>query len=361
MNTDLKLAKELVSVPGDTIQETIAAMGMRQNELAERMGKPESKINDIIKGKEPITVNTALLLERVLGIPANFWLAREANYREELARIDQHQELQNLLEWAKLFPLSELRKRGYIRTKAITSELVAELLAFFGVASNNEWNKIYIEEKLTVAFRASLVRTPNPYAVSAWLRMGELQSKSVNAKEYNIAGFKQSLFCLRTLAKEQPDDFLEQLQEICAEQGVACVFTPSISNARICGATRWFSNKPLIQLSDRYKTNDHFWFAFFHEAAHILKHPRKEIFLEELDGTESDKEKEREADEFASKQLFSDKLIAGILKDKVSEAMILNIAQKADIHPAFVVGRLQRYGKLNYGLFNKMKVPISFK
>jgi HTH-type transcriptional regulator / antitoxin HigA len=88
MNANLILAKELLSPPGDTIQETIDAMGMRQNKLAERMGKTESKINDIIKGKEPISVDTALKLELVLGIPAKFWLTRETNYREELARIE---------------------------------------------------------------------------------------------------------------------------------------------------------------------------------------------------------------------------------------------------------------------------------
>ena len=88
MNANLILAKELLSPPGDTIQETIDAMGMRQNELAERMGKAENKINDIIKGKEPISVDTALKLEQVLGIPAKFWLTRETNYREELARIE---------------------------------------------------------------------------------------------------------------------------------------------------------------------------------------------------------------------------------------------------------------------------------
>jgi len=91
MNANLILAKELLSPPGDTIQETIDMMGMRQNELAERMGKTESKINDIIKGKEPITLNTALQLELVLGIPSKFWLAREANFRKELARIEQQE------------------------------------------------------------------------------------------------------------------------------------------------------------------------------------------------------------------------------------------------------------------------------
>ena len=50
------------------------------------MGRPLKTINEIIKGKTAITSETALQLERVIGIPANFWLAREARYREYLAK-----------------------------------------------------------------------------------------------------------------------------------------------------------------------------------------------------------------------------------------------------------------------------------
>ena len=30
----------------------------------------------------------------------------------------------------------------------------------------------------------------------------------------------------------------------------------------------------------RYLANDHFWFTFFHEAAHLLLHSRKTVFLD---------------------------------------------------------------------------------
>jgi HTH-type transcriptional regulator/antitoxin HigA len=46
-------------------------------------------------------------------------------------------------------------------------------------------------------------------------------------------------------------------------------------------------NKPLIQLSLCGKTNDRFWFTFFHEVAHILLHSKEEIFLDECDGHEA--------------------------------------------------------------------------
>ena len=72
MSTTIQQLRELLSPPGDTIQETIDMMGMTQAELAERMGRPKEKVNDVIKGREPISTSTAFQLEKVLGIPASF-------------------------------------------------------------------------------------------------------------------------------------------------------------------------------------------------------------------------------------------------------------------------------------------------
>ena len=74
-----------VSPPGDSLLDTLEAIGMSQAELSERSGLAQKTVNHIMSGKAPITEGTALLLERVLGTPAHFWLAREAKYREFLA------------------------------------------------------------------------------------------------------------------------------------------------------------------------------------------------------------------------------------------------------------------------------------
>jgi len=84
MATTIELAKSLISPPGDTLQEHLDFIGMSQAELAERMGRPKEEIIDLIKGREPITAATAFQLEKVLGIPVNFWLNRENTYRKEL-------------------------------------------------------------------------------------------------------------------------------------------------------------------------------------------------------------------------------------------------------------------------------------
>lgn len=83
------LVRSLLSPPGDTIQESLDALGMTEAELAQRMEQPKEKINELIKGKAPLTIDTAIMLERVLGAPVNFWIKRESVYRETIARIEE--------------------------------------------------------------------------------------------------------------------------------------------------------------------------------------------------------------------------------------------------------------------------------
>ena len=55
--------------PGELLAETIETAGLTQADLARRMGRPAQAINEIIRGAKEITAETAIQLERVLGIP----------------------------------------------------------------------------------------------------------------------------------------------------------------------------------------------------------------------------------------------------------------------------------------------------
>src|SRR6267154_1328950 len=103
MRNIIETTKATLSPPGDTIQETIDAIGMSQTELAERMGRPKEKVNDIIKGREPISTATAFQLEKVLGIPAGFWINRENEYRKMLFELEQQEFLEQCKEWLQEF------------------------------------------------------------------------------------------------------------------------------------------------------------------------------------------------------------------------------------------------------------------
>jgi addiction module HigA family antidote len=87
---------------------------MSQTDLANRMGRPQKTINEIIKGKAAITPETALQLEKVLNLPARFWLNREQQYRESLARQAEHEALETRLGWLDEIPVNELVQRKMV-------------------------------------------------------------------------------------------------------------------------------------------------------------------------------------------------------------------------------------------------------
>ena len=92
-DTRLRFAPDYAVPPGETLLETIEALGMTQADLAVRAGRPLKTINEIVRGKAAITPDTALQLERVLGVSATFWLNRASRYRETLARRAEQQAL----------------------------------------------------------------------------------------------------------------------------------------------------------------------------------------------------------------------------------------------------------------------------
>ncbi len=77
---------DYVVTPGEILQEALDHAAMSQADLATRTGLAAKTVNEIIKGHAPISTETSLALERVLGTPARFWTNLESSYRSRLAR-----------------------------------------------------------------------------------------------------------------------------------------------------------------------------------------------------------------------------------------------------------------------------------
>jgi HTH-type transcriptional regulator/antitoxin HigA len=352
--------KALISKPGDTILETLDHLGMTQTELALRLGKTPSKVHDIISGKEAITVATALQLEKVFGVEAQFWLTREAKYRERLSRIMQFEIFEQSSSWLTSQPVKELKKYGYINDEKKGGELVEEILKFYAVANTDQWKSVYVNQYVSVLFRKTFAFEEKLGSMAAWLRIGEIEMRRKKVNTFNKDVFKRVLISVRELVCNHPEDFAENLQLQCGEAGVALVYTICISKAPISGAVRWIGGNPLIQMTDRYKSNDHFWFTFYHEAGHVLLHGRKDVFIEDSDLTSQNAEKEDQANNFANKTLLP-KDVTHELPAEIKESDIRLIAKRNKTHPAIVLGRLQHLKLVPYSSFNNLKIKVSLE
>src|SRR5207245_1697480 len=142
-----------------------------------RTGLSKKTINQIIRGHEPVSHDTALRLERVTGTPARVWNSLEAGYRERLARLEEKERLAQDLAWLKTIPTRELISRGAIAERSDRVGVLQAVLAFFGVNGPREWAAVW--DNLEVAFRKSPAFKANPGAVAAWIRLGELEAQRI--------------------------------------------------------------------------------------------------------------------------------------------------------------------------------------
>jgi addiction module HigA family antidote len=349
-----------VSPPGETLQEIIDDRGMTQAELATRMGRPKKTINEIIQGKAAITPETALQLERVLDVPADFWVNREKNYRASLARRGEKQLLSDWSSWVRQFPVGSMVRYGWLQPARDDSEHARHILQFFGVASPDAWDHSW--SAVRVAFRRSAAAKSTWHALAAWLRAGELEGLAQDLPAFDTDRFTEALQSVRSLTAKMPRDFADRLREQCAAAGVALALVPELPKAPVSGATRWLAKeRPLIQLSLRYKTDDQFWFSFFHEACHILRHSKKEVFIES--GKPAEGDQEREANDFAARTLVPDAEYRRFIRhhDHFSKDAICKFAAAVGTSPGIVVGRLQHDRRLPYSHCNDLKMRLEWR
>jgi len=338
--------------PGEVVADYLDTLGMTQAELAARTGMAKKTINEIIKGKAPITSDTALKLERALGRPAQFWSDLERQFQEDRIRLAEKERLVAHLGWLKKVPVAAMIRYGWVQKQKDSISQLEAVLRFFAIASPDQWETVWREHQ--VAYRQTQRFETCAEAVSAWLRQGDIQARKIRCSSFDRKEFQAGLETVRGLTRELPKVFVPRLTDLCAAAGVAVVFVPELPRTGVSGATRWLGEKPVIQLSLRYKSNDQLWFTFFHEAGHILKHGRKDVFIE---GSGFDGEKEEEANVFARDKLIPPDALRLFLQSwNKSNDEITAFADRIGIAPGIVVGRLQHEKLLPMTNGNKLKV-----
>ena len=341
--------------PGEILKEELETRGMTQKELAARLGRPAQAINEIIRGKKVITPETAIGLSKVLGIGAHFWTSLEADYQMVLAVNRDWEELAASEQYLKQYPIKEMIERGWIETVRDKASKVKALMSFLGVASiEPRTYQQAIGFRITEAAHKGI----SLGALAVWLRKGELDAQDMSTTGYDETAFERNLARIRQLTEQKPEDFVLEMERLCAEAGVAFCLVRELPKSGANGATRWLSNKKaMIQMSIRNKWADIFWFTFFHEAGHLLKHrTQRQLVIDGLGADPDMEELEEEANRFAGDFLIPPKDWASFCESPYpSSEEVQMFAQSVGIAPFIVVGRLQKEGHVPYNQLNDLK------
>ena len=74
--------------PGEVLREDfLIPLGLSEYRVAKDIGVPPRRINEIVKGKRSLTVDTALRLERYFGWPADVWLNLQAHHDQQITKV----------------------------------------------------------------------------------------------------------------------------------------------------------------------------------------------------------------------------------------------------------------------------------
>jgi HTH-type transcriptional regulator/antitoxin HigA len=342
--------------PGALLEEHLEARGLSQAEFARLAGLTPKLVSTIIKGANPVTAETALRLERVLGLKAYIWTGIQANWELFRARA-QAKPAPELKSWLSLFPVNELRKRSCLPDTRDGGALADALLHLFEIGTPQAYAAKV--SALAVHHRRAKAHESSEHHVFTWLMLGERKARQMNVPTFNAHKFDEAVRKIRQLTTQAPNVFEPQMKELCRNAGVALVFEPPISKTCLFGSARWFdADRAIIQMSLRMKTNDHLWWTFFHEAAHITLH-RGKNFIDDQNGVGDGAEEQ--ADSWAEEILVGRQRFAAFKATRPnSQAAIKRFAGEIGLHPGIVVGMLQHARVLPFSFLNGLKAKFEW-
>lgn len=353
-------APEWFSKPSDTLCSLMKRKGVTANALAESAGWQKSFVAALLSGSEKINDNIAQELARQLGGTPAFWLRRQAQFEEHLTAVSSRVSRQAAVDWLRALPVKEMREQGWLRTTATHDDALRASLAYFDVASPDEWQDRYADFANEFRFKASQSFESKVGALAAWLRQGELQTEFVPTGTWDRERFRRSLIEMRGFSRSKnPDSFIPKLREACSALGVAIAFVKAPQGCRASGASRFVNpSRALMILSFRYLSDDHFWFAFFHEAAHLILHGEGKTFIDGDIAAPS--REEEEANAFSASVLVPANRFEEMISLPPRVENIVRFARSIGVSPGIVVGQMQHHKALGPNQMNGLKRRFSW-
>lgn len=337
--------------PGGFLKDELEERGWTQEEFAAIIGRPTTLVNQIVLGKRAITPEAAAEIGAALGVDAHYWLNLESAYRLWLVRQKQGvPALERISRLAKLrerFPVREMTKRGWITKTDDPDDLERQLLKFAGLKRLDERGNLAHAAKQT-----HYGRDLKPVQ-QAWLwRVCQMAETMPMKHAYSEGALRARLETLRDLTSDV--ERLREVPKILAEAGVRFLIVEGLPGARIDGVTTWLNARsPVIALTLRLDRLDNFWFVLRHEIEHVLRnegrdHPTVDVNIGPgAEGVSAEIPKEeRIANAAAAEFCIPQRQFEAFLRDLVdsfSERKLVDFANALRVHPAMVVGQIQKH------------------
>lgn len=330
--------------PGALIKDELEIRDdINQRELAILLGVKPSFLNEIIKGKRPITADIAVLLEKILGISAGYWMKFQSQYEIDLAKIKEKNinkikliEIWNII--SQYVPVKYFRKKGYL-TENISSN-ISIIQEIYSVESIDGLVNKFSEKKFAF-FKKSDKLQIDEKNIIGWTSLVEYEADKKETNTFNFENLPQLNRELQEIFFNNKN-LLNSIDRKLSQYGIKFLLVDKLDKTPIDGYSFWSKNNPVIALTLRHNRIDNLAFTILHELGHIALHLKdnKEISFFDLNKIEEN-DIENEANLYAQESLIPSKCWNDLLENylPLSDKGIYEFANKYRINSAIVLGR----------------------
>lgn len=334
-----------VDHPGTFILEELEERGWEQVDLAYILGISPSQLSPILNGKAGISYDMAIALGDAFDVSAEFFANLQKQYELQRAKRPDPG-VRTRANWLSRFPVREMIRRGWIEeTEADLLDL--QMMRFFNANRAEDVPLVGCEPVAHAAKKTGYEEITGNQLV--WLHRVRKIAATADAPSYDRAKLEQTLSAIRAHMFDA-DDF-SAIPALLLSSGVRVVFVQHLPGSKIDGVCTWLGDQPVIGLSLRLDRPDNLCFVLRHEIEHVLQEDGMDVSYSHIDIFEPDRdvsdlpEVERRADTAAAEFLIpQDKLTSFMLRKGkwISRDDVLAFSARHYIHPAVVVGQIQR-------------------
>lgn len=332
--------------PGVLIKDEIdATPNLTQRALSKKLGVLPSFLNEIIKGKRPVTADIAILLEKTLDIPAEYWMRFQSQYEIDKARVKEKniQKIKNIEIWniiKKYVPVQYFKKHNYL-----VGELEKDIKIInkiYNVETVDDIVNSLLDDKI-VYYRKSEKLKIDDKNMFAWSSLAQYEAKQQKVNSFNFNNINQLINNLNIIFYENSDT-INRVKTLMNEFGIKMLFIDKLEKTPIDGFSFWSDENPAIAMTLRHNRIDNFAFTVMHEVGHIelhLKNDRNKKFMD-LTKRQSINDYEKEADNYAQDSLISNNIWQDIISNHLplNDNKIISLGNKHKINPAILLGRI---------------------
>ena len=332
--------------PGILIKDELDARpDLKQKDLAKELGVKASFLNEIIKGKRPVTADIAILLEQILEIPADYWMKFQSQYEIDKARIKEKNiaRLKNIEIWKVIkeyVPVNYFKKLGYIDDNL--EKDIPAIKAVYNVENVDDLVSVYAKNKFAF-YRKSEKLMVDEKNMFAWSSLALHEAKIQNVNTFKFENIGQLCIELNNIFYKN-NGTIDNVKSTLNQYGIKLVLIQKLEKTPVDGFSFWSGNNPAIALTLRHNRIDNFAFTLMHEIAHIDLHLRnnKEKSFLDLTTKDSTDSYESEADSFAQEKLISKECWNDIINNylPLNDDKLIDIGKKYIINPAILLGRV---------------------